>query len=503
VPALFLCSCFQVISAHPLGNFSINHFARLEIGLETIRVRYVIDIAEIPTFQELQTITSSGSPSKTELDAYLQRQAANYPDGLELLVDGTRIPLKIKATNLVLRPGAGGMQTMRIECDLAGPLGGNNPVAHRLTFADNNYRERIGWREIVILTTPAVSVFNSSAYAGAVTNELQSYPADMLAAPLDERRAELSFTTGVIPSGASILRTRDGRPAAIASRDRFTELIAVPQLTPGVALVGLLMAWLLGSLHAMSPGHGKTVVAAYLIGSRGTARHAGFLGLTVTITHTAGVFALGIATLLASEYIVPEQLYPKLSFLSGLIVVGIGLSLLSRRLAILIGPAHDHAQMSHDHHHSHDHDHHHHDHEQSHSHGRGTHTHFPPGADGAVVTWRSLLALGISGGILPCPSALVVLLAAISLHRVGYGLLLVLAFSFGLACMLTAVGIAFVYAGRRIKTGGRFDWLTRVLPVGSALVIACAGVAICYAALNQAGYSISEIFSQLTARFTS
>jgi ABC-type nickel/cobalt efflux system permease component RcnA len=125
----------------------------------------------------------------------------------------------------------------------------------------------------------------------------------------------------------------------------------------------------------------------------------------------------------------------------------------------------------------------------------------PPGADGSPVTWRSLLALGVSGGILPCPSALVVLLAAISLHRVGYGLLLVVSFSFGLAAMLTAVGIAFVYAGRLIKPSGKFDRLARVLPVASALVIACAGIAICYAAFDQAGFHVSELFGQLTARF--
>ena len=118
------------------------------------------------------------------------------------------------------------------------------------------------------------------------------------------------------------------------------------------------------------------------------------------------------------------------------------------------------------------------------------------------MTWRSLLALGISGGILPCQSALVVLLAAISRQRVGYGLLLVIAFSLGLAGMLTAVGIAFIYAVRLIKPSGRFDRLARVLPVASALVIACAGVAICYAALDQTGFNVSEVFGQLTARFT-
>src|SRR5205085_11155238 len=268
-------------------------------------------------------------------------------------------------------------------------------------------------------------------------DELRAYPTDRLAAPLDERTAQLSFTTGPLPVHARPLVARDGRKVEPPARDRLAELIAVPELTVGIALVGLLLAAVLGGFHAMSPGHGKTIVAAYLVGSRGTAKHAVFLGLTVTITHTAGVFALGLITLFAAQYVVPERLYPILSLISGAIVVIIGLSLFIKRLNAALGfVAHEHEHES-EHTHSHDHTH-------EHTHDGHTHTHLPPGADGRRVTWRSLLALGISGGLLPCPSALVVLLSAISLHRVGYGLLLVVAFSFGLACTLTGVGLLFV-----------------------------------------------------------
>src|SRR3989442_981514 len=321
----------------------------------------------------------------------------------------------------------------------------------------------------------------------------------MLTAPLDERTAQLSFSSGSIPAGARPLMSRDGRIAQTPARDRLAELIAVPRLTPGLVLVGLLVAVVLGAVHALSPGHGKTVVGAYLVGSRGTARHAAFLGLTVTITHTAGVFALGLATLVASSYVVPEKIFPVLSLISGALVVGIGLSLLIRRVRAARpfktrgqtggdhGHAHSHEHQdkddSHNHYyhshaepeHRHDHaDDHAHDSSLVHSHGGRAHSHLPPGADGSRVSWRSLLALGISGGILPCPSALVVLLAAISRQRVGYGLLLVIAFSLGLAGMLTAVGIAFIYAVRLIKPSGRFDRLAPVFPVAGALVIACA-----------------------------
>jgi len=497
----------SVTIAHPLGNFTLNHFSRIEVGSDQIRLRYVIDMAEIPTFQELQTLTTydnDAPPSKAKLDAFAARAAAEYASGMSLSVDGVRIPIQVLTANASLLAGAGGLQTMRIQCDLVSAIpAGNVAAVHRLLFADNNYGDRIGWRELVVSPLPGLSVFDSSAFGSSITDELKTYPGDMLQAPLDERRAELSFTKGAIPSGANALLTRDGHAVSVRSRDRLAELIAVPDLTAGVALLGLLMAVLLGALHALSPGHGKTVVGAYLVGSRGTARHAAFLGLTVTLTHTAGVFALGVATLLASQYVVPERLFPVLSLLSGAIVVVIGVSLLIRRMRAPVGwhkrRVHLHDEhLHHDHSHTQDHD-----PTKMHSHGGRKHSHLPPGADGSPVTWRSLLALGISGGILPCPSALVVLLAAISLHRVGYGLLLVVAFSAGLAAVLTAVGLAFVCARRLLKSTGRFGRVATVLPVFSALMITCAGAAICYQALEQTGTGLFTAGAAIAARVIS
>ncbi len=514
--ACVVLSSFANVHAHPLGNFSINHFSRLEVGTDKIRLRYVIDMAEIPTFQELQVIAGKGggSTSKGELDAYAARVTAKHADGLRLIVDGAHLPFQLLATRADLLTGAGGLQTMRIESDFAAtiPLGTSGEV-RRLRFEDQNYPDRIGWRELVVSPLSGTSVFDSSAYGTGVTDELKAYPDDMLAAPLDERAVELSYTRGLIPAGARPVLARNGRALAAPARDRLAELIAVPNLTVGAALFGLLIAVLLGGLHALSPGHGKTVVGAYLVGSRGNARHAAFLGLTVTITHTAGVFALGAATLLASHYVVPERLFPIMSLLSGAIVLAIGGSLLVRRLRAATG-GHSHAQGADGHSHHEDTQAYAHDHPgdpmqppshggATHSHGGATHSHLPPGADGSPVTWRSLLALGISGGILPCPSALVVLLAAISLHRVGYGLLLVVAFSAGLAGVLTAVGLAFVYAGRLLKSTGGFGRVGRVLPVFSALVITCAGLAICYSALDQAGLNLFARGVNLANEFAS
>lgn len=493
--------------AHPLGNFTINHFTRIEVGNDRVKLHSVIDMAEIPTFQELQKIDTNGdgNASTEELDAYVNRAAGEWANAMLLAVDDVNVPLRLVAKNVSLPRGAGDLETLRVEMDLVGQLSevGTGEV-HKLRFADANYFDRIGWREIVVVPLSGVTIFNSSAFGNGLSDELKSYPQDLLAAPLNERSAQLSFSCSPLLRGAQPLLSRNGRPAQTPARDRLAELIAVPHLTPGLIILGLLFAVILGAVHALSPGHGKTVVGAYLVGSRGTAGHAAFLGLTVTITHTAGVFALGVVTLLASQYVVPERLFPALSFLSGAMVVTIGATLLVRRLraALHIHGGHTHAHLHEDHLHAHDSDHPG-DPMKPHSHGGRVHSHLPPGADGAAITWKSLLALGVSGGILPCPSALVVLLAAISLHRIGYGLLLVLAFSIGLASVLTAVGLAFVYAKRLLKSAGVFDRLSKVLPVASAFVITCAGLMICYEALGQAGIDLFSAGAAIVARVDS
>jgi len=474
VALLLLVACVRSAAAHPLGNFTINHYARIEIGDDGLRLRYVVDMAEIPTFQELQKMGRAGAigPSPADLRAYARRAAAEYARNISLTVDGTPVTLTPASATAVTKPGAGGLPILDVACDLVGaPSAGG---AHRLRFDDGNSPDRIGWREIVVKPSTGVSVFNSSAFGSAVTNELKAYPQDMIAAPLSERTATLSWTQGPAPAGATALRMRDGRPVVAAARDRFAELIAVKAITPAVALLGLLLAFLWGAGHAFSPGHGKTVVGAYLVGSRGTARHAVFLGVTVTITHTLGVFALGLVTLFASRYVVPERLFPILTFVSGALVAAIGVSLFVQRLRAALGVP-DHA---HDHDHAHDGD-----PTLPHSHGGRMHSHLPPGADGSAITWRSLLALGISGGLLPCPSALLVLLSAVALHRIGYGLLLVVAFSIGLAATLTGIGLAFVYAGgllNRWKPDAASHPLVRILPVFSALVITVVGAVICW-----------------------
>ncbi|MEP7072463.1 MAG: hypothetical protein ABI839_08755 [Verrucomicrobiota bacterium] len=480
--ALLLC-CVGWADAHPLGNFTINRFSRLQIADDRIEVRYVVDMAEIPAFQELQNLgaTSARKPEPATLNTYLSRIAPQYANGLALTINDSPISLEVSSKNISFPPGAGNLPTLRVECNFIGRIPPHIGTGY-LRFEDTNFRERIGWSEIAVGATGGISVFNSSVYGNSITDELKSYPGDMLSAPLNERAAELSWSLGPPPTGSHPLLQRDGRPIA-ARRDRLAELIAAPQITLQIALVGLLVAALLGAAHAFSPGHGKTIVGAYLVGSRGTPKHALFLGLTVTVTHTAGVILLGLLTLFASRFIMPERLFPILSFISGGMIVAIGLSLFVRRLRQALGFS---AHQSH----SHETDHppeglkrgH------THSHGGVEHSHLPPGADGPI-TWRSLLGLGISGGLLPCPSALVVLLAAISLGRIAYGLMLVVAFSVGLAATLSVVGLAFLYAGRFLKLSGGASShpLVRAFSVLSSFAIACIGVIICYETLSASG----------------
>ncbi|MEJ7616169.1 MAG: hypothetical protein WKF30_04180 [Pyrinomonadaceae bacterium] len=403
------------VAAHPLGNFTVNHFTRIEVDHRDVRLRFVVDMAEIAAFQELQKMgaDSSGSTSSAALNHYAERAATEYAAGLQLTIDDVLVPLAVVSTSITLPPGAGGLPTLRIECDFtnAAPLPGNAHRARRLRLQERNHPARVGWHEMVVKTAPGITVYDCTAFGTSVTDELKAYPDDSLTAPLDERVAAMSFINGPLPAGAKPLVARDGQTVRTVSRgDRLAELIAVPQLTPAIVLWALLAAAALGALHAFSPGHGKAVVGAYLVGSRGTPRHAAFLGLTVTVTHTLGVFALGLITLFAAQFVLPERLFPILSLVSGALVLLIGSTLFVNRLRTVLRSEAPVAQIPEAEDHSHL------DARSSlvHSHGGRAHSHLPPKSGNSQVTWRSLLALGISGGLLPCPSALVVLLSAIS-----------------------------------------------------------------------------------------
>ena len=513
---LILMICFVVVPpafAHPLGNFTINQYAGLHIRPERVALDYVLDMAEIPAFQEIALFdeNKNGRADPAETAGYHTAKCASLQPALKLVLDRKPVALALVSSSVEFPAGVGGLATLRLTCEFQAPLDeARNTV---LSFQNTAFTDRLGWTEIVVIPEGVTleGDFSSTSLSGRLTN----YPQDLLTSPLEERGVEFEISPVGLPGQSHSSSSVEPGSSPSTRDDPFTRLILLEDMTFPTLFLALAVAFFWGAMHAMTPGHGKTIVGAYLVGSRGTLKHALYLGLTTTITHTLGVFALGLVTLFAAQYIVPETLYPWMSLLSGLFVVGIGVTLLRSRfrssgIALPRGKAnlsmgayspvlqpthaggighshkyvlnHSHAEAhTHPHDHDHAHVHHHHDH------GGGGHSHMPPGADGARITWRSLLALGVSGGLIPCPSALVVLLGAIALNKIGFGLILVLAFSLGLAGALTAIGMLFIYAGRlfeRFPSRGR---VVRFLPVLSALFVSVIGAAIIWKALGEMG----------------
>jgi nickel/cobalt transporter (NicO) family protein len=445
--------------AHPLGNFTTNGYSEVDVSGDRVYVLYVLDLAEIPTFQERGKLRRAGDT------AYGSALAAEIGKRLRLTADETRLPLRPLRHTLAFPSGAGGLKTTRLEALFSAVLPERRVID--LDYRDATFPGRIGWREVVVRSRDGARLLSSSAPARSVSARLRAYPGGLLDSPLDVRDARARLTSGENAGTPPALSTKSASeaPARVDSETEngFAALIAEDRLSLGVVLVSLAVALFWGAAHALTPGHGKAIVAAYLVGRRGKARHAFLLGGIVTVTHTIGVFALGLVTLALSEFIVPEQLYPWLNLVSALLVVGVGLAVLRARFR----------RARHHHHHD---DHHDHDHEHHHNHHH---------ADERSEGLRGLVAVGVSGGLLPCPTALVVLLAAISLHRVGYGLLLIVAFSVGLASAITAIGLVAVTAKRAFARMRLDGPVVRALPAVSALVVLGLGVAMTARAVPQ------------------
>jgi len=599
-----------ILLAHPMGNLSVNHYARLEPGAKGVDVTYVLDLAEIPTFELTQSWNVPRDSAKAILDARAVERAREWVANLTFTEGGRALTPKIEGTELAIVDGAGNLPVFRITTKLHVPGSGG-----RFEYEDRNYPTRAGWREIVIQPGAGAAVSRASNGDTDVSRGLTSYPQDPTKAPPQDTHAWFEWTRapGVmsqvqkpvveakaapapVDAPALMESPRDVRPPEVQSmgvvkrNDAISTILRMKTISwPLLAtLIGL--AFWFGALHALEPGHGKTMVAAYLVGERGTAKHAMLLGGMVTFTHTISVFILGLATMFLSRYIMPDKISKVLGIVSGFTIIWIGAMLLWRRARSLRKArahvhhrhdhghghphyhahphAHDHAHMAHDHSHddghshdhghehvhahgdrhphphdhehshdrqsghdhghahdhghSHDHEHHHphshahehphahdhghghdhghehvrvaagHNHDHDHAHGHGhehdhtlahgglththdghTHSHVPEGE----ISLGSLMALGASGGLVPCPSALILLLSAISIGRVGLGMVLLLAFSLGLALVLMATGMAVLYAKNlfpeRKGAGGAFF---RYMPVISAAAIVVIGV---------------------------
>jgi nickel/cobalt exporter len=429
-------------AAHPLGNFTTNTYAGLTVGTDSVAIDYVVDLAEIPTQQTMPTVGPE----------YGEERCRELADGLELRVDDDPVAVASHGAVLSFPPGLGGLPTLRLECDLVAPTASFD-AGSTLSFRDTNLEGTVGWREVTA-AGDGMTLVGSDVPEASVSSRLTSYPEGRRAVAI----TEASFT--VEPGGAAATAVEPpSEAAAKGAADRQSRwlagLVDDRRLTVGAGLVAFAVSVLLGSLHALAPGHGKTIMAAYIVGRRGGLRHVLGIGATVALTHTIGVLALGLV-LAASETFAGATVYPVLSAASGVLVIGVGVTLL-RRL-----------RRDPHHHHPHDHDHsdgHHHDHGHNHDH--------------QPVGWGGLVAMGVAGGMVPSPSAVLVLLAALALGRAWFGVVLVTGYGVGMAITLLGAGLTL----NRLR-----DWieprlasissrrLPKLLPLGSALAVIGGGL---------------------------
>jgi len=414
-------------AAHPLGNFTVNSYSGLRVGPDRLAVDYVLDMAEIPAFQARQAIDGdrNGKVSDAEAAGWRDRECPRLAGGLRATVDGRPLSLQVTTAAVAFPAGVGGLRTLRLECALAARL----PTAgghHDLAYTDGNQAGRVGWREITA-TGDGATLDAADVPARSASGRLTAYPEDQLRSPLDQRTAVVRFRPGGPRAGDAGQPGVAGPAGARRGVDRataaFTALVAERRLSPGFGLLALALAVLLGAAHALAPGHGKTVMAAYLVGLRGSLRQAATIGATVTVTHTAGVLLLGLV-LSASRAVASERVYPWLGLASGLLLAAVGLTLAARALT---GHRHPHP----------------HGHAHPHSHGlaaggkgpavptgpaaggegHGAEGHGHGGWDGRPLGRRGLVALGLAGGLVPSPSAVVVLLGGIALGHAWFGIL--------------------------------------------------------------------------------
>ena len=440
------------VSAHPLGNFTVNVYAGIRLTPGEVRVDYIVDMAEIPTVQVMPDVDVDGDGIVTDAEraAWARSTAHDLASNVAVAVDGERVGLRLVAAAASLRSGQGGLDVLRLESTFAGSVGDTG----ELRFVDANFADRLGWREITAAGEGGTALVRSSVPAHSVTSRLRTYPTDLLASPLDSREATVSFEPGVGAQSAAggAAGTTERPPLGSGG---FADLMG---RSGPLMVVALLLAFAFGALHALGPGHGKTLMAAYLVGAGGRLRHAVAVGGAVAVMHTSSVLALGFVVLTASELVAPERVYPWLGLGSGLFAFGLGAWLLVRRIGEWGGRA-----------------------EPTDTH---EHPHAPAIHDGRILSRRAMAALSMAGGILPSPTALVVLLASMALGRVAYGIALIAAFSLGLAAALVVVGIVALRARDAVsrRMSSRF---ARVLPVASASVIATMGLVLAVRGLGQ------------------
>jgi len=476
-------------SAHPLGNFTINLYSRIVVATDAITIRHVLDMAEIPTLTERQTFDANGDGMLDvgETARLLATRGDALARGVELRVDGAVLPLTIVSQAISFPVGQGNLPTLRIVQDLRAEIRVPPNGSLQIDYRETNYTGRLGWHELVASAGQGVAL-QTGLPGHDRSNELRAYPQDALASPLDVRTgsAIARLAAGAVGTVKETGITASADLARRGADDPLAALIS-GNLSIPVALLALLVAIALGAAHAISPGHGKTLVAAYLIGSQGSARHAATLAITVAATHTLGVFLLGAVTLLAGEFLVPERVIEWLTVASGALVVLLGAGLVIRALSAVRrarrGRGQEHGEPGHDHgEHGHDH---------GDGHGRGhdhTHEHGP-----AMLRPRNVVALGLAGGMVPSASALIVLLVAITTGRLVFGLALILAFGAGMALVLSGLAIVTSWMRGAVSAPGGLGSRPIVrraaaaIPLVSGIAVLVTGAAITFTAVARFG----------------
>ena len=433
-------------TAHPLGNFTLNAAASHTISPGALRIDYALDLAEIPTFQELPRIDGDGDgeADEAELRTWSARRAAELLEGLAIHVDDEAVSLTMTDAHALLAPGQGGLQVLRLEAVFSGRL----PKEGSVRVVDRNDPGRLGWREIVAVGERGVAVTSSSVPTSSPSDHLRAYPDDLLASPPAIRAARFTFGPGT-----QAWSGQDSAPGAQPSdgSSTLTRLVGSRSLDAPLVLLALLVALGVGALHALAPGHGKTVTAAYLVGGSARARDAVRVGVAVAVMHTATVVLLGLVLVIVAREFSAERLYPWLGIVAGGAALALGTGLLLTRLRH--GRAH-----------------------------RGGHDH--PHSSARAVSRPGLAALALSGGLLPSPTAVVILLASFTLDRAVFGLGLVLSFGAGLALSLIAVGL-FTMRARDAALRRLPARVTNAVPIAGAGAIAAMGALLTVRAVAQ------------------
>ncbi|WP_031485148.1 nickel/cobalt transporter [Maridesulfovibrio frigidus] len=439
---LALCLMPMASAAHPLGEVVQETTVQNE-GTRLLII-YRTSIGPSITATLIPDADRDGKVSSSEEGA-LSRTINKilYPN-LVVTLDDKPVVLELYYDSVA--PALGGYSNgVRANLIYSLPIGDQESVTHTIKVSDNNFKAgELKWIKWFVQAEPQLSKVSTT---------------------VDSRTLELSFVSAV--DGGALTKSgtlTDNRfesgtglapkPQEDSSQAALREYLSRENLGTGAALFALGLAFVLGMGHALSPGHGKAMVAAYLIGRSGKVKDAFTLGIIVTITHVASVIVLGIAALLLSRYFLPGDLYPWLGAFSGILVFFVGYIMLAKR-ALHNG-------------------HHHHHHDDSEK-------------ESEPVSWWSMLSLGIAGGMVPCPTALVVLLAAVALGRIVFGLLLIFSFSLGLAAVLIIIGVLTVRASKLTERFSGSRKLIKNLPVASAGLVMLAGIAIALNALQAGG----------------